>query len=243
VPHDTVIVVSDAHLGPDAGARTAGFLRFLEAVPDLGRHLVINGDLFEFWFEYATVIPRHAFPVLAALARVRHAGVTLTLTGGNHDRWGGAFWGAELGAAFHPSGAALSLAGRRALVVHGDGVAERRRAARLLHRVTRWGPTVALFRWVHPDVGIRLVRAMSGMLAADTRDPQAIALAAQAQAAWAHAYLGTHREVDLLVLGHTHQAALEAAGPGRWYLNPGAWCDGGSHAVITPAGPELRRFA
>lgn len=242
VAHDTVVVVSDAHLGPASEAATAAFLRFLDAVPDLGRHLVINGDLFEFWFEYATVIPRHAFPVLAALERVRRAGVALTLTGGNHDRWGGAFWRMELGAAFHPAGTSLTLAGRRALVLHGDGVAEQRRSARLLHAVTRWAPTATLFRWLHPDVGIRLVGLLSGALAADTRDPAAIERAAGAQAAWAQAFLAAHPDVDLLVLGHTHRPALEAAGAARWYLNPGAWFDGGCHAVVTADGPELRKF-
>jgi UDP-2,3-diacylglucosamine hydrolase len=242
VPHDTVVVVSDAHLGPGAEAATAAFLRFLEAVPDLGRHLLINGDLFEFWFEYATVIPRDAFPVLAGLERVRRAGVALTLTGGNHDRWGGAFWSAEIGATFHPAGVSLSLAGWRAFVTHGDGVAEERRSARLLHTITRWGPTATLFRWVHPDLGIRVVRAMSGVLAADTQDPATLERAAQAQAAWARDYLTAHTDIELLVLGHTHRPALEVVGRERWYLNPGAWFDGGRHALITPDGPELRRF-
>jgi UDP-2,3-diacylglucosamine hydrolase len=242
VPHDTVVVVSDAHLGPGSEAAAAAFFRFLDAVPNLARHLVINGDLFDFWFEYATVIPRHAFPVLAALDRVRRAGVTLTLTGGNHDRWGGTFWGAEIEAAFHPAGVALPLAGWRALVTHGDGVAEEHLSARVMHRVTCWPPTAALFRWLHPDLGIRLARAMSGVLAAETRDDATVNRAARAQAGWARRYLADHPDLDLLVLGHTHRPALEAVGPRRWYLNPGAWFDNGRHAVITADGPELRTF-
>jgi UDP-2,3-diacylglucosamine hydrolase len=235
-------VVSDAHLGPEAGEATAAFLRFLEVVPDLGRQLLINGDLFDFWFEYATVIPRQAFPVLAALDRVRGAGVALTITGGNHDRWGGAFWGAEIGAGFHRAGAAVPLAGWRAFVTHGDGLAEEHLSARLMHRVTRWGPTAALFRWLHPDLGIPLVRAMSGMLAAQTGDQRAADRAALAQAEWARRYLAAHPDVDLLVLGHTHRAVCEAVEPRRWYVNPGAWFDGGRHALITPDGPALRTF-
>ena len=82
----TAIVVSDAHLSADSGDAGSAFHRFLEAVPDLGDHLVINGDLFEFWFTYRAVIPRAVFPTLAALAHVRKAGVRLTVTGGNHDR-------------------------------------------------------------------------------------------------------------------------------------------------------------
>jgi UDP-2,3-diacylglucosamine hydrolase len=239
---DTAVVVCDAHLGPGSGASTAAFLRFLETVPALGRQLVINGDLFDFWFEYGTVIPRQAFPVLAALDRVRGAGVALTLTGGNHDRWGGAFWGTEIAAAFHPSGVTLPLAGWRALVIHGDGLAERHLSARIMHRVTRWAPTVALFRWLHPDLGIPLVRRMSGALAARARDEGVVDRAAQAQAAWARSYLAAHPDIALLVLGHTHRAACEAVAPRRWYVNPGAWFDGGRHALITPDGPELRTF-
>jgi UDP-2,3-diacylglucosamine hydrolase len=93
VPGTTnVVIVSDAHLGPRTPEVTATFLRFLAAVPSLGTTLVVNGDLFEFWFEYGSVIPRRAFPVLSGLRRLRDAGVELAVTGGNHDRWGGAFW-------------------------------------------------------------------------------------------------------------------------------------------------------
>src|SRR5258707_4235164 len=53
-----VLVVADAHLGQVPPAVASAFHRFLDAVPDLGDALVINGDLFDFWFEYRSVIPR-----------------------------------------------------------------------------------------------------------------------------------------------------------------------------------------
>jgi UDP-2,3-diacylglucosamine hydrolase len=84
------------------------FHQFLATVPDMARHLVINGDLFDFWFEYGTVIPRSAFPTLAALDAIRRAGVRLTITGGNHDRWSRGFWQRELGASFHSPASAPS---------------------------------------------------------------------------------------------------------------------------------------
>jgi UDP-2,3-diacylglucosamine hydrolase len=243
VPTDTVIVVSDAHLGQAPAETTAAFHRFLEAVPDLGRHLILNGDLFDFWFEYRTVISRRAFPVLAALERLRRAGVTLTVTGGNHDRWGGRFWPDALGATFAPEGVRLTLAGWRAFVHHGDGLAERQLAARIVHAVTRWSMTAAVFRWIHPDVGFRLVHAMSGTLANQTRDGAALDRAAAAQARYARAYLDRHADVDLLILGHTHRPALVPVVSRRWYLNPGAWMEGQRYALVTADGPVLREFA
>src|SRR5712692_7986194 len=131
MPPETVIVVSDAHLGHAPPSVAAAFGRFLAAVPSLGQHLVINGDLFDFWFEYRRVISREAFPTLVALAELRKEGVALTVTGGNHDRWGGGFWSAELGAPFHANPVEIRLAGLRTFLAHGDGLVEPRRASRV----------------------------------------------------------------------------------------------------------------
>jgi UDP-2,3-diacylglucosamine hydrolase len=239
---DTVVVVADAHLGNADPGEADAFVRFLEAVPELGRHLLINGDLFDFWFEYRRVIPRRAFPTLAALARLRARGVGLTLTGGNHDRWGGTFWTHDLGAAFLPGGGPLELAGFRVFAHHGDGLSETHVAARVMHTLTRWRLTSALFRLVHPDVGLRLVQAMSGRLAESTRAGPALERAARAQEAWARDYLERHPAVDLVLLSHTHRAALQTVAPGRWYLNPGAWMQERRYAVLTPDGPCLAVF-
>lgn len=241
MPSNTAIVVSDAHLGAASPEATEALHRFLRAVPDLCDQLVINGDLFEFWFEYQSVISRAAFPTLDALAAVRRAGVELTLTGGNHDRWGGPFWREQLGAKFHAGAVELELAGLRALVAHGDGVVDGELGARLLHRITRWPLTVKLFRALHPDVGYALVRRLAPLLAG-SRDEDVVRRAAASQREYAERLLAERQELDLLVLGHTHWAAIVEAGPRRWYLNPGAWCDGWRYAVIDQHGPRLERF-
>ncbi len=241
MPSNTAIVVSDAHLSAASPEATGAFHRFLLAAPDLCDQLVINGDLFEFWFEYRSVIPRAAFPTLDALAAVRRAGVELTLTGGNHDRWGGPFWREQLGAEFHPEAVELELAGLRALVAHGDGVVDGQLGARLVHRIVGWPLTVRLFRALHPDVGYALVRRLAPLLAGN-RDEDVVRRAATSQREHAERLLAERQELDLLVLGHTHWAAIVEAGPRRWYLNPGAWCDGWRYAVIDQHGPRLERF-
>lgn len=243
MPRDTVVLVSDVHLGQAPNDVTADFHRFLAAVPARASHLIINGDLFQFWFEYGSVIPRAAFPTLSALDRLREAGVRLTVTGGNHDRWGGAFWREQLGADFYPAGARLVLAGHTAWVAHGDGLAEKRLSARILHWLTRRRVTARLFRWLHPDVGYPLVERLSMVLADSTRDSGPRAAVAAVQAAYAHAYLARHPDIDLVALGHTHQAVLESGTGDRWYLNPGAWVEGRCYATIDAAGPALHRFA
>ncbi len=218
------------------------FHEFLAAVPDLTEHLVINGDLFDFWFEYRTVIPRSAFSTLAALATVRGAGVRLTITGGNHDRWGRSFWERELGAAFHQHEVELELCGLRTLVTHGDGL-DGNLSSRVLQAITRFPLTPKLFRWVHPDIGIGLVRRMSGTVAKDTRRAAMMKNSAAAQRKYARTLMGERRDIDLLVFGHTHLPVVEAMGLRRWYANPGAWMEGLRYLEVTEQGPVLRQFS
>jgi UDP-2,3-diacylglucosamine hydrolase len=236
------VVVADAHLGPTPQPRTDSFHRFLAAVPDIGDHLLINGDLFEFWFEYRHVIPRSCFGTLAALLRLRQTGIAITVTGGNHDRWGAGFWENEIGARFHRTHARMELAGWKAWVAHGDGRVELESGSRMLHAITRHPFTERLFRMVHPDLGFGLVHHMSRRLNA-RRDPELIAAAAQSQARFARNFLLRNSDVDLVVMGHTHRAVLQPVAQRRWYLNPGAWCEGMSYALVSTAGPELKTFA
>ena len=242
VPSESVLIVSDAHLGHAPESVADAFHRFLAKVPELGRHLIINGDLFDFWFEYKRVVSRDAFPTLAALLQLRKAGVALTVTGGNHDRWGGDFWARELGAQFYAEPVELDLAGFRVLVAHGDGMSESRTASKIMHHITRLSLTVRIFGWIHPDLGFWLADRMSGSLAEQTRDAASLDRAAAVQAAFARNLLVQRTDLDIVVLSHTHRPALLPVAPRRWFLNPGAWMDGGSYAVLTSSGPELRHF-
>ena len=123
----TLVVVSDAHLGVAPPAVEEALLEFLDAVPALGDCLLVNGDLFDFWFSYARVIPRRGFHVAAALARLRRR-LPIVMVGGNHDRWGGHFWERDLGHAVRPAPADLRVGARQVAAIHGDGLTEPRMA-------------------------------------------------------------------------------------------------------------------
>jgi UDP-2,3-diacylglucosamine hydrolase len=237
-----VLVVADAHLGQVPPAVAAGFHRFLDAVPDLGDALVINGDLFDFWFEYGAVIPRRHFATVAKLHAVRTRGIPITFVGGNHDRWGGDFLIHDLGIAFYPGEAEVELAGRRALVAHGDGLTEQHWSAQVMHRVTRHRATIRLFRALHPDLGFWIAHQLSRKLADNTRDRAVLDRAERAQTRYAEELLTRRTDLDLVILAHTHRPALIQLPDRRAYLNPGAFLDGGRYAVVTRDNVELTTF-
>jgi UDP-2,3-diacylglucosamine hydrolase len=237
-----VLVVADAHLGQVPPAVAAAFHRFLDAVPDLGDALVINGDLFDFWFEYRAVIPRRHFGTVAKLQAVRARGIPITFVGGNHDRWGGDFLIHDLGIAFYPEQVEVELAGRRALVAHGDGLTEQHWSAHLLHRILRHRVTIRLFRMLHPDVGFWIAHLLSRKLADNTRDRAVLDRAERAQAEYAEQLLQRRPDLALVILAHTHRPALMQLPNRRAYLNPGAFLDGGRYAVVTKDDVELQVF-
>ena len=238
---EQLVVVGDAHLGAVPATVEEAMLDFLEQVPTLGDALLVNGDLFDFWFAWRRAIPRGGFRVASALAQLARR-CPVVMTGGNHDRWGDSFWDRDAGITFGAEGVRFSVGGMPTLAVHGDGLAEQHWSAKLMHRITRSRVTIAAFRSLPPDFGFWLVDHLSGKLADSTRDGSVLDRAAAAQAAWAEARMREEPSLGLLIMGHTHRTALREVGPNRRYLNPGAWLDGLKYALANVQSVELRTF-
>jgi len=245
-PVSRVLVVADAHLGQVPPAVRAAFHSFLDEVPQPGDHLLIIGDLFDFWFEYQSVIPRKHFATVAKLQEVRArgggSGIPITFVGGNHDRWGGSFFRQDLGIDFYGGEAELELGGRRAFVAHGDGLTEQHWTGKLMHRFTRNPVTIAVFRILHPTIGFWIADQFSRHLADNTKDRAVLDRASAAQRRWAAEFLGRRPDVEIVIMAHTHRPVLDRLSDGRAYLNPGAFLDGGRYAVVTANGVELKQF-
>jgi UDP-2,3-diacylglucosamine hydrolase len=237
-----VIVVADAHLGQVPAAVGAAFHAFLDEIPRPGDHLVLMGDLFDFWFEYPSVIPRKHFATAAKLQEVRRRGIPITFVGGNHDRWGGSFFTQDLGIEFFGGEAELDLGGRHAFIAHGDGLTEQHWSGKVMHRFTRHPATVAVFKLLHPTIGFWIADFFSRHLADNTKDRAVLDRAAAAQREWAAAFLQQRPDVDLVIMAHTHRPVLDRQPDGRTYLNPGAFLDGGRYALLTTEGAELKQF-
>jgi len=237
-----LVVVSDAHLGAVPPTVTEALLDFLDRVHTLGDSLLVNGDLFDFWFSYRRVIPREGFAVAAALGAVRKR-IPVVMIGGNHDRWGGDFWSRDLGITFDPIESTFSLDTVQTLAIHGDGLTEQHWSAGLMHRITSSGLTIALWRAIHPDVGYWLADKLSLVLGNTTQDEGLLDRAAERQFDWARRRLAADPALGLVVMGHTHRAVVSEIEPSRRYLNPGAWFDGHRYAVATASGAELRTYS
>ena len=222
MPELPVVFFSDAHLGAESSAREADRERrlhaFLRSLAGRISRLVIVGDLFDFWFEYHSAIPRRYFSTLELLGRLRSDGVAMDYLNGNHDFWLGPFLSRDLGIATHHGSMTLSESGRRIWLHHGDGLIAGDHGYRALKRVLRHPASIALYRLVHPDLGIPLARwVSSGSRHAQGQRPL------EAERLWNEVARPRFDEgYDAVILGHFHHAYERREG-GRELFVLGDW--------------------
>ncbi|MBI1799909.1 MAG: UDP-2,3-diacylglucosamine diphosphatase [Candidatus Eisenbacteria bacterium] len=222
MPELPVVFFSDAHLGAESKAREAArearLHEFLNSLPGRASRLVIVGDLFDFWFEYRTAIPRRLFPTLAVLQRLRECSLPIDYLNGNHDFWLGPFLAQELGVTTYDGAMTLERDGRRIWIHHGDGIARGDHGYRLLKRVLRNPLSIALYRLIHPDLGIPLAHRVSN----GSRHAQGERPLPEAQL-WEEIAMPRFREgYDAVILGHFHHP-YERRESGRELFVLGDW--------------------
>lgn len=230
-------VLSDAHLGAAPPETERDLLALLRALPRDAKSLVINGDLFDFWFEWRHAVPRAGVRVLGELARLRDEGVEVLWVAGNHDCWGGEVLRDDLGLNYHVGPWRGSAGGWDTLVEHGDGLRVKEDAPyRRLRAVLRHPLCIKLFRLLHPDLGtwIALKSSHTSRNMRPRDGGEGLRRVADERLASAGA-------PELLIFGHSHVTTMERM-HGRLFANPGAWMDAPRFLRIVPERVELRRL-
>ena len=126
VPERTKIYfASDFHFGvPDHDSslkREKMLIQWLDQVEKDGSALYLMGDIFDFWFEYKTVVPKGFVRVLGKLAAMTDAGLEVHLFRGNHDVWAFSYLQKEVGIQLHRHPEIQDFNGRKFYLNHGDG--------------------------------------------------------------------------------------------------------------------------
>ncbi|MBD3162320.1 MAG: hypothetical protein GF346_08270 [Candidatus Eisenbacteria bacterium] len=224
-----VVFVSDAHLGAPVGPpeRTRWLIRFLETLPGRIGGLLVVGDLFDFWFEYRHAIPKGHFGVCRALSDIVRSGVPTLYFGGNHDFWAGTYLRDELGLSVSDTPQTLTMQDRRLFVAHGDGLGKGDLGYRILKKVLRNRVCIALYRSIHPDLGIPLGYRVSATSRRHTEPrevilPKLVRDIARPKLAAGH---------DGVVIGHIHEPVHLGLAEGE-FLVIGDWLEQFTYLVL-----------
>jgi UDP-2,3-diacylglucosamine hydrolase len=213
---------SDVHPGlgtrEEERAKEDILLRFLRGILPRAERVFILGDLFDFWFEYGTVIPKGFHRTLAALQEFTDRGIPVDYLVGNHDFWMGDFFQTELGLTVHRDPFETVLDGKRLFLHHGDGLAQNDLGYRLVKPVLRNRAAIALYRWLHPDLGVRMARGSSRTSRAYTSQKDY----GEQEGMVAFARRRIASGTQIVIMGHRHLPVCERIDEGL-YVNLGDW--------------------
>lgn len=227
-----VYIASDVHLGSVPEAQAEAFFSWLTGTADIASEVVLNGDLFDFWFEYRWGIPPGYERVLSLLKDLVSSGLPVTLMGGNHDWWGGRYLREEIGLEFLRDPVVRDYAGYRTFLAHGDGLGAGDLGYRALKLLLRGRLTRFAFGLLPPRLGSRIAHGVSrteDRWEGPTKEEKGRSRALED---WAVAKLVAEPELDLVVLGHTHVPRLRQVDAGRWYVNAGDWVRSSTYLVL-----------
>lgn len=227
-----VYIASDAHLGASPPGHRRAFLQWLVHAAGAASGIILNGDLFDFWFEYRRGITQGHEEALAVLRDVVGSGVPVTLVGGNHDWWGGRYLRDVIGVEFLQRPTRRVIAGHRAFLAHGDGLGAGDQGYRLMSRILRSRMTRFAFGLLPVSVGDGIAGRVSNT--EDRWDQWGHRQEERSAAleAFAVDLLESEPELDLVLLGHTHLPVLREVGSGRWYVNSGDWVFHQSYVIL-----------
>jgi len=155
-----IYFASDFHLGiPDrisSLVREKKLIRWLDRVSVDAEAIYLMGDLFDFWYEYKTVIPKGYTRLFSKLAELNEKGIPVHFFKGNHDFWAFDYLNEEAGVTIHDDFQEIDLKGHRFYLAHGDGLGPGDNGYKLLKKVFLSKFNQFLFRWLHPDLGTKM---------------------------------------------------------------------------------------
>lgn len=225
-----VIFLSDIHLGmgnkEQDKIRERFFVDFLKSNLNKNDRLFIVGDLFDFWFEYKTVIPKGHLLTLATLQELCDSGIKIDYIAGNHDFWVGQYFKEELGIEFHSEPLSVALDEKKFFIIHGDGLKKNDSAYRVLKSVFRNKLNIFLYRWLHPDIGVPLAKWCSQ----SSRDHTANKDYGDEGEYVDFAENKVKEGFDHVIMGHTHKPLEKVFGDGKSLINTGDWIHNFSYA-------------
>ncbi|RYF89604.1 MAG: UDP-2,3-diacylglucosamine diphosphatase [Chitinophagaceae bacterium] len=232
-----IYFLSDFHLGaPNAAIslqREKKICRFLDLARQDASTIFILGDLFDFWFEYSTVVPKGYVRILGKLAELTDSGIAVHFFVGNHDMWMKNYFQTELNIPVYFEPKAFELHGKKFLIGHGDGLGPGDHGYKMMKKVFRNPLCQWLFGVLPPYLGISLANYFSRKSRAQTGSIDEVFLGEANE--WLVIYskeLLQKEHYDYFIFGHRHLPLDISLKENSRYINLGEWIKYYSYAVL-----------
>ena len=245
LPGKKIYFLSDFHLGaPDYKSsleREKKLVRFLDLAMQDAAAIFVVGDLFDFWYEYRTVVPKGYTRILGKMASITDSGIPMYFFVGNHDMWMKGYFEKELNIPVYFEPKTFEFNNKKFYIGHGDGLGPGDHGYKFIKKIFRNPVCQWMFGILPPAVGVGIANYMSRSSRATTGQTDDKFLGEEKE--WLIAY---SKEVlqkepfDYFIFGHRH-LPIDFVLPGNSrYINLGDWIKYDSYAVFDGNQLELK---
>jgi len=242
-----IYFASDFHLGvPDHASsleREKKIVRWLDEIfPDC-EELYLLGDVFDFWFEYKTVVPRGFVRLLGKIAQFTDAGIPVHYFTGNHDMWTFDYLTTELNVKLYREPIETEYNGKKFYIGHGDGLGPGDHGYKFIKKVFASPVSRRLFAFLHPYIGVSIANYFSGKSRIATGTTDETYHGEEKEWLVIHAReLLQKNHYDYFIFGHRHLPLdIKINGDSR-YINLGDWVKYFTYAVFDGKELELMKY-
>jgi UDP-2,3-diacylglucosamine hydrolase len=223
-----IYFASDQHFGAPtfekSKIREQKFVAWLDAIKNDAEAIFLLGDLFDFWFEYKKVVPKGFVRVLGKLAELRDSGIQIHFFVGNHDLWMRDYFETELNIPVYYKPKEFTFNNKTFLIGHGDGLGPGDNGYKRMKKVFTNPISKWFYRWLHPDIGIRLAQYLSikNKLISGEEDVKYLG----EENEWLVQYCKkklTKKRYDYFLFGHRHLPLEIKLSENSKYINTGDW--------------------
>ncbi|SHI72819.1 UDP-2,3-diacylglucosamine diphosphatase [Algibacter luteus] len=242
-----IYFASDNHLGaPTAEAsfpREKKFVAWLDEIKQDAAAIFLLGDLFDFWFEYKTVVPKGFTRTLGKLAEISDSGIPIHYFVGNHDLWMNGYFEEELNIPVYHKPEEFKFNDKTFFIGHGDGLGPGDKGYKRMKKVFTNPFFKWVFKWAHPDIGMRIAQYFSVKNKLISGDDDAKFLGEDQE--WLAQYCkrkleDKHR--DYFVFGHRHLPLKIKLNEKSTYVNLGDWVQYYTYGVFDGEQMELKEY-
>jgi UDP-2,3-diacylglucosamine hydrolase len=241
-----IYFASDQHFGaptPELSfPREKKFVAWLDAVKDDAEAIFLLGDLFDFWFEYKTVVPKGFVRILGKLAEIRDSGIPIYFFVGNHDLWMSDYFETELNIPVYHDNKEFTFGDKTFLIGHGDGKGPGDLGYKRMKKVFTNPFSNWLFRWLHPDIGVKLAQYLSvkNKLISGAEDVKFLGDENEWLILYAKRKLES-KHYNYFVFGHRHLPMVKSVGENSEYVNLGDWISYFTYGVFDGETFEVKK--
>ncbi|NIK90989.1 MULTISPECIES: UDP-2,3-diacylglucosamine diphosphatase [unclassified Mangrovimonas] len=242
-----IYFASDNHLGAptykESLPREKKFVAWLDEVKEDAAAIFLLGDLFDFWFEYKTVIPKGFTRTLGKLAEITDSGIPVFFFVGNHDLWMNGYFEEELNIPVYHKPQEFVFNNKVFLIGHGDGLGPGDKGYKRMKKVFTNPFCKWLFRWLHPDLGVKLATYLSveNKLISGEEDAKFLGEDNEWLVQYCKRKLETNA-IDYFVFGHRHLPLEIDLGGNSQYINLGDWIGYYTYGVFDGEKMTLEKY-